>query len=199
MWPQALQMTRDECRGILRRLELESYSQVISVFRAQGGLSEAKAKLLEELRGIFHISTERHRAEARRVANDEQLATIAEAISGPNTWQEWSREGRRPYPLLPRVAPHTALALIANNVAEETANENQKLPYPAETGEAIKEEQQQIEKQRPSEIVERNNHVVTSDPFKIPEIPSGTGKKNLKRNIHDQNQNVSGVGSGKKR
>lgn len=60
-------------------LELESYSQVISVFRAQGGLSEAKAKLLEELRGIFHISNERHRAEARRVANDEQLATIAEA------------------------------------------------------------------------------------------------------------------------
>lgn len=60
-------------------LELESYSQVISVFRAQGGLSDAKAKLLEELRGIFHISNERHRAESRRVANDEQLATIAEA------------------------------------------------------------------------------------------------------------------------
>lgn len=60
-------------------LELESYSQVINVFRAQGGLSEPKAKLLEELRGIFHISQERHRAEARRVANDEQLATIAEA------------------------------------------------------------------------------------------------------------------------
>lgn len=49
------------------------------MFRAQGGLSDAKAKLLEELRGIFHISNERHRAEARRVANDEQLATIAEA------------------------------------------------------------------------------------------------------------------------
>ncbi|XP_073825198.1 uncharacterized protein isoform X1 [Musca autumnalis] len=199
MWPQALQMTRDECRGILRRLELESYSQVISVFRAQGGLSEAKAKLLEELRGIFHISTERHRAEARRVANDEQLATIAEAISGPNTWQEWSREGRRPYPMLPRVAPQTALALIANNVADETASENQKLPYPAETGETIKEEQQHMETQRPTETVERNNYIVTSDPFKVPEIPSGTGKKNLKRNINDQNQNVSGAGSGKKR
>lgn len=59
--------------------ELESYSHVISVFRAQGGLSDNKAKLLEELRGIFHISQERHRAEARRVANDEQLCTIAEA------------------------------------------------------------------------------------------------------------------------
>ncbi|XP_023293787.2 serine-rich adhesin for platelets [Lucilia cuprina] len=195
MWPQALQMTRDECRGILRRLELESYSQVISVFRAQGGLSDAKAKLLEELRGIFHISNERHRAEARRVANDEQLATIAEAISGPNTWQEWSREGRRPYPMLPRVAPQTALALLANNVAEETAQENSKLPYPAETAEAIKEEQQQIEHQKSLEAaVERNNYVVTNDPFKIPEIPQNP-KKNLKRNSeHHQNS-----GAGKKR
>ncbi|XP_037808032.1 chitinase-like protein PB1E7.04c [Lucilia sericata] len=195
MWPQALQMTRDECRGILRRLELESYSQVISVFRAQGGLSDAKAKLLEELRGIFHISNERHRAEARRVANDEQLATIAEAISGPNTWQEWSREGRRPYPMLPRVAPQTALALLANNVAEETAQENSKLPYPAETADAVKEEQQQIELQKSLEAaVERSNYVVTNDPFQIPEIPQNP-KKNLKRNSeHHQNS-----GAGKKR
>ncbi|XP_065356693.1 mucin-2 [Calliphora vicina] len=194
MWPQALQMTRDECRGILRRLELESYSQVISVFRAQGGLSDAKAKLLEELRGIFHISNERHRAEARRVANDEQLATIAEAISGPNTWQEWSREGRRPYPMLPRVAPQTALALLANNVAEETAQENSKLLYPAETADAIKEEQQQIENQKSLEAaVERSNYVVTNDPFKIPEIPQNP-KKNLKRNNEHQNS-----GAGKKR
>ncbi|KAM7352968.1 uncharacterized protein ACRADG_005299 [Cochliomyia hominivorax] len=195
MWPQALQMTRDECRGILRRLELESYSQVISVFRAQGGLSDAKAKLLEELRGIFHISNERHRAEARRVANDEQLATIAEAISGPNTWQEWSREGRRPYPMLPRVAPQTALALLANNVAEETAQENAKLPYPAETADAIREEQQQIERKKSLEAtVERSsNYVVINDPFKIPEIPPNP-KKNLKRNSEHQNS-----GSGKKR
>uniref|UniRef100_A0A1I8PLB1 ENT domain-containing protein n=1 Tax=Stomoxys calcitrans TaxID=35570 RepID=A0A1I8PLB1_STOCA len=196
MWPQALQMTRDECRGILRRLELESYSQVISVFRAQGGLSDAKAKLLEELRGIFHISNERHRAEARRVANDEQLATIAEAISGPNTWQEWSREGRRPYPMLPRVAPHTALALIANNIAEDATNENAKLPYPAETGDAVKEENN-AERERTIDSLDRNNYVVTSDPFKVPKIPAGT-KKNLKRNINDQNQG-GGTGSGKKR
>ncbi|XP_075152110.1 uncharacterized protein LOC142226116 [Haematobia irritans] len=197
MWPQALQISRDECRGILRRLELESYSQVISVFRAQGGLSDAKAKLLEELRGIFHISNERHRAEARRVANDEQLATIAEAISGPNTWQEWSREGRRPYPMLPRVAPQTALALIANNIAEEAANENLKLPHPAETAAAIKEEQQNAEKEMSTESFERNNYVVTSDPFKVPKIPAGT-KKNLKRNNNDQNQSGA-AGSGKKR
>lgn len=59
-------------------VELESYSHVISVFRAQGSLSEPKAKLLEELRQLFHITQERHRAEVRRAANDEQLCTIAE-------------------------------------------------------------------------------------------------------------------------
>lgn len=58
--------------------ELESYSHIISVFRAQGSLSEPKAKLLEELRQLFHITQERHRAEVRRAANDEQLCTIAE-------------------------------------------------------------------------------------------------------------------------
>lgn len=50
---------------------------MVSVFRAQGGLNDSKAKLLDELRALFHISLDRHRAEARRVANDEQLATIA--------------------------------------------------------------------------------------------------------------------------
>lgn len=67
--------------------------------------------------------------------------------------------------MLPRVAPQTALALLANNVAEETAQENAKLPYPAETAEAIKEEQQQIENQKSMEAtVERSNYVVTNDP-----------------------------------
>lgn len=59
-------------------LELESYSSVISTFRAQGGLSEAKIRILRDLREVFHISQERHKAEARRVANDERLCTVAE-------------------------------------------------------------------------------------------------------------------------
>lgn len=177
MWPTALQLTRDECRGILRRLELESYANVISVFRAQGGLTDNKSKLLEDLRNVFHISQERHRAEARRVANDEQLSTIAEAISGPNTYQEWSREGRRPYPLLPRVPPQTALCVVANNVAAEVTNENSQLPYPSETGSL-----QQPKKEFPMEQASETSSipVVKSDPFK-PEIPDL--RKTLKRNL----------------
>lgn len=58
--------------------ELETYSRVISTFRAQGGLSDAKVRILRDLREVFHISQERHKAEARRVANDERLCTVAE-------------------------------------------------------------------------------------------------------------------------
>lgn len=59
-------------------LELEAYSNMISVFRAQGALEDNRKKLLEELRAVLHISNDRHSAEARRVSNDELLATIAE-------------------------------------------------------------------------------------------------------------------------
>lgn len=59
-------------------VELEAYSNMISVFRAQGALEDNRKKLLEELRAVLHISNDRHSAEARRVSNDELLATIAD-------------------------------------------------------------------------------------------------------------------------
>jgi ENT domain len=57
---------------------LEAYSTVMSTFRAQGMLNDKKKRLLDELRSVFHIPPDRHKAEARRVANDEKLCTIAE-------------------------------------------------------------------------------------------------------------------------
>ncbi|XP_037916582.1 BRCA2-interacting transcriptional repressor EMSY isoform X2 [Hermetia illucens] len=169
MWPPVLDMTRDECRGVLRRLELETYSNVVSTFRAQGGLSDVKIKLLEELRNVFHISTDRHRAEARRVANDEQLCTIAETISGPNTTQEWSREGRRPFPLLPRVPPFTAFSAVANGVAEMAKHENAILPYPSETS--------TTRKARGADTEQDTKQIVKQDPALL----SVDEKRNLKR------------------
>lgn len=58
--------------------ELESYSNIMSTFRAQGVLNENKKHILTELRTILHISIDRHKSEARRVTNDEELSTIAE-------------------------------------------------------------------------------------------------------------------------
>lgn len=58
--------------------ELDCYSNVITAFRAQGGLDDLKTRILADLRKIFHIDADRHKAEARRAANDEELTTIAD-------------------------------------------------------------------------------------------------------------------------
>ncbi|XP_023166233.2 BRCA2-interacting transcriptional repressor EMSY [Drosophila hydei] len=191
MWPQTLEMSRDECRGMLRRLELESYSHVISVFRAQGSLSEPKAKLLEELRQLFHITQERHRAEVRRAANDEQLCTIAENVCGPNTWQEWSREGRRPYPLLPRISPQTALSIVANDLAAKAYAENSKLPPPNETGANLSEalrEQATYQTLKHGMIKHQEPLVIMDEPFKVPDLPNEIKKATLKRKENESSE-----------
>uniref|UniRef100_A0A3B3WV88 ENT domain-containing protein n=1 Tax=Poecilia mexicana TaxID=48701 RepID=A0A3B3WV88_9TELE len=114
--------------------ELEAYAGVISALRAQGDLTKDKKDLLGELTKILGISTERHRAEVRRAVNDERLTTIAYHMSGPNNSSEWSIEGRRLVPLMPRLVPQTAFTATANAVASATANQNASLLLPAETG-----------------------------------------------------------------
>nr|XP_061818725.1 BRCA2-interacting transcriptional repressor EMSY-like isoform X1 [Nerophis lumbriciformis] len=134
VWPTILDLGRDECKRILRKLELEAYAGVISALRAQGDLTKDKKDLLGELTKILGISTERHRAEVRRAVNDERLCTIAYHMAGPNSSSEWSIEGRRLVPLMPRLVPQTAFTVTANAVASATANLNASLLLPAETG-----------------------------------------------------------------
>ncbi|XP_051881629.1 BRCA2-interacting transcriptional repressor EMSY isoform X4 [Pristis pectinata] len=134
VWPTLLDLSRDECKRILRKLELEAYAGAISALRAQGDLTKEKKDLLGELAKVLSISTERHRAEVRRAVNDERLMTIAHHMSGPNSSAEWSIEGRRLVPLMPRLVPQTAFTVTANAVANVAALHNATLPTPAETG-----------------------------------------------------------------
>ncbi|CAH2225852.1 Hypothetical predicted protein [Pelobates cultripes] len=134
VWPTLLDFSRDECKRILRKLELEAYAGVISALRAQGDLSKEKKDLLGELSKVLSISTERHRAEVRRAVNDERLTTIAHNMSGPNSSSEWSIEGRRLVPLMPRLVPQTAFTATANAIANSAGQHNSALPDPAETG-----------------------------------------------------------------
>ncbi|XP_062983297.1 BRCA2-interacting transcriptional repressor EMSY isoform X3 [Elgaria multicarinata webbii] len=134
VWPTLLDLSRDECKRILRKLELEAYAGVISALRAQGDLTKEKKDLLGELSKVLSISTERHRAEVRRAVNDERLTTIAHNMSGPNSSSEWSIEGRRLVPLMPRLVPQTAFTVTANAVANAALQHNASLPSPAETG-----------------------------------------------------------------
>ncbi|KAJ1524159.1 hypothetical protein ONE63_010686 [Megalurothrips usitatus] len=130
VWPVLLDMSRDDCKRILRRLELEAYSNLVSVLRAQGSLTTQKRRLLQTVAQTLGISEERHKAECRRAVNSEKLATIAKHMGGANSGTEWAIEGRRLVPLLPRLVPQTAFTAIADKVANMAMTEGAKLPLP---------------------------------------------------------------------
>ncbi|XP_074658110.1 uncharacterized protein LOC141911050 isoform X2 [Tubulanus polymorphus] len=134
MWPVLLDLTREESKRVLRRLELEAYSSIVSAFRAQGDLNKDKKKILLDLQHVLSISTERHRAEVRRAVNDEKLTTVADNMCGPNVSSEWMIEGRRLIPLMPRLVPQTAFTITANNAATAQAVKNASMPTPSLTG-----------------------------------------------------------------
>ena len=60
--------------------------------------------------------------------------SVFHSMSGPNSSSEWSIEGRRLVPLMPRLVPQTAFTVTANAVANASANQNASLLMPAETG-----------------------------------------------------------------
>lgn len=134
MWPMYVDYTDDECKKILRSLELEAYSSIVTAFRAQGTLTKDKKRMLLEFCSALSISMERHRAEIRRAVNDEHLNTIAERLFGPNTATDWAIEGRRVVPLISRCTPHTVFTEIANSAATAQAAKNASLPLPGKTG-----------------------------------------------------------------
>ncbi|VDP73458.1 unnamed protein product [Echinostoma caproni] len=133
VWPVLLKYSRDECFQILRRLELEAYSKVVSVFRAQGPLTGAKRKVLYKLQRLLSITTDRHKAEVRRALNDEELITISEAACGREVYEEWISEGKRVAPVLHRPSAKTAYLAEANRAAFNQLCENYSTPPPCET------------------------------------------------------------------
>ncbi|XP_057409792.1 BRCA2-interacting transcriptional repressor EMSY isoform X12 [Balaenoptera acutorostrata] len=142
VWPTLLDLSRDECKRILRKLELEAYAGVISALRAQGDLTKEKKDLLGELSKVL-------------------------SMSGPNSSSEWSIEGRRLVPLMPRLVPQTAFTVTANAVANAAIQHNASLPVPAETG--SKEDFFIV----PSVVVCYSYTSTTSTPTSTP-VPSGS-------------------------
>ncbi|TGZ58241.1 hypothetical protein CRM22_009723 [Opisthorchis felineus] len=133
IWPMLLDYSRRECYQILRRLELEAYGRIVAVFRAQGALTNEKRKVLHKLQGFFGISSERHKAEVRRVVNDEELATISETLCGKEATDDWISEGKRIVPILHRPSPETAYLDVANKASQEHSTLDSGLPHPSVT------------------------------------------------------------------
>lgn len=63
-------------------LGVNSYSQIVSAFRAQGDLTEDQLNILPVLQNALGISRERHSAEVKRALYDEQLSEIALRLIG---------------------------------------------------------------------------------------------------------------------
>lgn len=190
-------MTRDECRKCLRCLELEAYGNMVSVLRAQGPFTSEKQKLLQELAKVLHISNERHRAEVRRAVNDEKLATIAEQLSGPNTGTDWTIEGRRAIPLLPRLKARSAFTTLANSLSLATVAANKRnLPVHEKT-----EDAKDIRNESPLKIKVQensfNNHEIASNKDKLSDENVLTEVTESDRNKEINNQSNTSDGSEK--
>ena len=90
------------------------------------------------------------------------------SMSGPNSSSEWSIEGRRLVPLMPRLVPQTAFTVTANAVANAAVQHNASLPVPAETaskdGVSCSDEDEKPRKRR------RTNSS-SSSPVVLKEVP----------------------------
>ncbi|XP_022098664.1 BRCA2-interacting transcriptional repressor EMSY-like isoform X2 [Acanthaster planci] len=190
MWPKLLDMSKDECKRLLRRIELEAYAGIISAFRAQGDLTKDKKQILDELATTLSISTERHRAEVRRAVNDEKLSTVAERLSGPNNSSEWAIEGRRLIPLMPRLVPQTVFSLTANQAANAAFSHNLTLPLPSQTAKKEASSENSVKLPSPS-----SNVVVLPSGLSIPikggpdvDVESIPAKKSRRDSSHLQSK-----------
>ncbi|XP_071195414.1 BRCA2-interacting transcriptional repressor EMSY isoform X3 [Salvelinus alpinus] len=70
----------------------------------------------------------------QRSVGQSMMSALPPLPISPNSSSEWSIEGRRLVPLMPRLVPQTAFTVTANAVASATANQNASLLLPAETG-----------------------------------------------------------------
>lgn len=52
-WPSHVDMSEDEARRSLRGLELNAYSSLVAVFRAQGDLTPQKKQILTQLQTML--------------------------------------------------------------------------------------------------------------------------------------------------
>ncbi|KAL3313891.1 hypothetical protein Ciccas_007499 [Cichlidogyrus casuarinus] len=132
VWSNILDLTPTECQRKLRSRELMAYSMIVSVFRAQGGLSIEKRNALAELRKILRVNIEAHRAEIRRAINDEELTTICESLTGNEITEEWIQEGKRIAPILDKPLTLNKDTDIASTNAAEHRFKNASFRHPVQ-------------------------------------------------------------------
>ena len=61
---------------------LSRFSSTLAAFRAQGELTAEKRRLLSEMAQLLNVEAGRHRAEVRKIVNDERLTNICKQLTG---------------------------------------------------------------------------------------------------------------------
>ena len=117
---------------------MNSYSQIVSAFRAQGDLTNDKASLLPVLQNALGISRERHTAEVKRALYDEQLSEIASRFAIPShlspfqllvlssvnpqsATANWQAEANYACPTVVHRPPNNKLVQFAEHILQTTA------------------------------------------------------------------------------
>ncbi|CAF2510044.1 unnamed protein product [Rotaria sp. Silwood2] len=104
----------------IKNMAVNSYSQIISAFRAQGDLTENQLNILPVLQNTFGISRERHTAEVKRALYDEQLSEIATSINPSSNTTNWEIEANYACPTIVHRPPNTKSIQLAEHVLQTT-------------------------------------------------------------------------------
>jgi hypothetical protein len=112
------ELTPFECEKFLRNLELEAYAAIVSVFCAQGDLTEKKLGVLQQLQVLLRIPVERHRAELRRALNDDRLDFKKLSKQKPNWCDEINNHTSNV--IMKRKPPNTVYKTIADEISTKS-------------------------------------------------------------------------------
>jgi hypothetical protein len=104
----------------IKNMGINSYSQIVSAFRAQGDLTEDQLTILPVLQNALGISRERHTAEVKRALYDEQLSEIASSINPSSDAINWEAEANYACPTVVHHPPNTKYIQLAEHVLQTT-------------------------------------------------------------------------------
>ncbi|UJR26240.1 hypothetical protein I4U23_007581 [Adineta vaga] len=104
----------------IKNMGVNSYSQIISAFRAQGDLTEDQLNILPVLQNTLGISRERHTAEIKRALYDEQLSAIATGLNSSSDTANWEIEADYNCPTIVHRNPNTKYVQLAEHVLQIT-------------------------------------------------------------------------------
>ncbi|CAF4280128.1 unnamed protein product, partial [Adineta steineri] len=104
----------------IKNMGVNSYSQIVSAFRAQGDLTEDKLNILPVLQTTLGISRERHTAEIKRARYDEQLSEIATSINSSSDTTNWEIEANYNCPTIVHRPPDTKYIRLAEHILQTT-------------------------------------------------------------------------------